>query len=302
MPRVFIAGDACHTHSAKAGQGMNVSMQDAFNLGWKLAAVLKGHSDPALLATYSAERQPVAGELIEFDREWSAMLAAPPKDREHPERGGVDPAELQDYFVRQGRYTAGVATRYPPSILIGPKDHQKLATGFEIGTRFHSARVIRVGDARSLQLGHVARADGRWRLYAFSDAHGQRLTDLCTWLGEDERSPLQRVTPPDADIDEVIDVRAILQARHRDVVLSELPPVLLPHKGALGLIDYEKVFCADPRATHDIFDARGIDRRRGCVVIVRPDQFVAHVLPLSAHEDIAAFFEPILVAPAIAYP
>ena len=91
MPRVFIAGDACHTHSAKAGQGMNVSMQDAFNLGWKLAAVLQGRSDPALLATYSAERQPVARELIDFDREWSAMLAAPPRDPEHPERGGVDP-------------------------------------------------------------------------------------------------------------------------------------------------------------------------------------------------------------------
>jgi phenol 2-monooxygenase len=59
-PRVFIAGDACHTHSAKAGQGMNVSMQDAFNLGWKLAAVLEGRSAPALLETYSAERQPIA--------------------------------------------------------------------------------------------------------------------------------------------------------------------------------------------------------------------------------------------------
>ena len=42
LPRVFIAGDACHTHSAKAGQGMNVSMQDTFNLGWKLASVLDG--------------------------------------------------------------------------------------------------------------------------------------------------------------------------------------------------------------------------------------------------------------------
>lgn len=42
LPRVFIAGDACHTHSPKAGQGMNVSMQDTFNLGWKLAAVLRG--------------------------------------------------------------------------------------------------------------------------------------------------------------------------------------------------------------------------------------------------------------------
>ena len=46
FPRVFIAGDACHTHSPKAGQGMNVSMQDGFNLGWKLASVLRGRSAP----------------------------------------------------------------------------------------------------------------------------------------------------------------------------------------------------------------------------------------------------------------
>ncbi len=55
-PRVFIAGDACHTHSAKAGQGMNVSMQDTYNLGWKIAAVLEGRSDATLLKTYSQER------------------------------------------------------------------------------------------------------------------------------------------------------------------------------------------------------------------------------------------------------
>ena len=52
LPRVFIAGDACHTHSAKAGQGMNVSMQDAFNIGWKLVSVLEGRAGPELLRTY----------------------------------------------------------------------------------------------------------------------------------------------------------------------------------------------------------------------------------------------------------
>jgi phenol 2-monooxygenase len=297
MPRVFIAGDACHTHSAKAGQGMNVSMQDAFNLGWKLAAVLRGHSDPALLATYSAERQPVARELIDFDREWSAMLAAPPRDSTHPERGGVDPEELQDYFVRQGRYTAGVATRYPRSELIGAADHEGLAAGFEVGTRFHSAPVIRVADARRMQLGHVARADGRWRLYAFSDRPGERLAALCGWLGEDVDSPLRRFTPPDGDIDAVIDTRAILQTAHRDVVLGELPPLLRPRKGTLGLNDYEKVFCVDPEPGRDIFDMRRIDRELGCLVIVRPDQFVAHLLPLDARDDISGFFVRVLVAP-----
>ena len=79
VPRVFIAGDACHTHSPKAGQGMNVSMQDAFNLGWKLAAVLRGRCAPTLLHTYSAERQAIAKELIDFDREWAKMLSSPVK-------------------------------------------------------------------------------------------------------------------------------------------------------------------------------------------------------------------------------
>ena len=112
LPRVFIAGDACHTHSAKAGQGMNVSMQDAFNLGWKLASVLEGRAKPELLRTYTVERHAIAQGLIDFDKEWSKIMASPPKDPDHPELGGVDPAELQAYFVKSGRYTAGVATHY----------------------------------------------------------------------------------------------------------------------------------------------------------------------------------------------
>ena len=66
FPRVFIAGDACHTHSPKAGQGMNVSMQDAFNLGWKLASVLLRRARPQLLRTYSRRapgRRPGADRL-----------------------------------------------------------------------------------------------------------------------------------------------------------------------------------------------------------------------------------------------
>ena len=102
-PRVFIAGDACHTHSAKAGQGMNVSLQDGFNLGWKIASVLEGRAKPELLHTYTVERHAVAQRLIDFDKEWSKIMASPPKDPARPELGGVDPAELQAYFVEVGR-------------------------------------------------------------------------------------------------------------------------------------------------------------------------------------------------------
>jgi len=290
-PRVFIAGDACHTHSAKAGQGMNVSMQDGFNLGWKLGAVLQGRSGASLLRTYSDERQPVAQELIAFDKEWSAMMAAPPKDRNHPEAGGVDPAELQAYFVRAGRYTAGVATRYRPGALTGEATHQSLASGFTIGTRFHSSPVVRIADARPMHLGHVARADGRWRLYAFSDASRNALEALCEHLATSPESVFRRATPRDADADSVFDLRAVLQEPHREVLLEDLHASLLPRKGRYGLIDYEKAFTSD--ASTDIFDERGIDRERGALVVVRPDQYVAHVLPLDAFAELNAFLRPI---------
>jgi phenol 2-monooxygenase len=290
-PRVFIAGDACHTHSAKAGQGMNVSMQDGFNLGWKLAAVLQGRSNVDLLRTYSGERQPIAKELIEFDKEWSAMMAAPPKDPARPEAGGVDPAELQAYFVRAGRYTAGVATRYRPGMLTGESTYQTLASGFTIGTRFHSSPVVRVADAKPVHLGHAAQADGRWRLYVFADAGRNALDALCDHLSNSSDSILRQITSTDADPDSVLDLRAVLQQDHREVRLEELPDLLLPCKGRYGLIDYEKAFTSD--AVTDIFDERGIDRERGAVVVVRPDQYVAHVLPLNAYAELSSFLQPI---------
>ncbi len=290
LPRVFIAGDACHTHSAKAGQGMNVSMQDTYNLGWKLASVLEGRSKPDLLRTYTAERQPIAQGLIDFDKEWSKIMSSPPKNPDHPEQGGVDPAELQAYFVKSGSYTAGVGTRYPPATyLTADATHQGLAKGFTIGMRFHSAAVVRLVDAKPVQLGHAARADGAWRLYAFADVGGKRLSALMDFLARSEHSPVQRFTPVGGEIDSVIDVRGIFQQAHRDLKVEALPSMLLPRKGRFGLIDYEKAYTPDLKNGPDIFDLREVDREQGALVIVRPDQHVANVLPLDAYDALADF-------------
>ena len=156
-PRVFIAGDACHTHSAKAGQGMNVSMQDAFNLGWKLAAVLEGARAPTLLRTYSAERQAIAKVLIDFDKEWSKIMASPPKDPEQPgsrrRRSGRAAGVLREVGPLHGRRRdASTRRRRSPA----RPTHQDLAKGFTIGMRFHSAPVVRLADAKPMQLGHCA--------------------------------------------------------------------------------------------------------------------------------------------------
>ena len=271
-------------------------MQDAFNLGWKLVAVLRQRCPPSLLHTYSAERRAIAKELIDFDREWSALLASA-----HGEGGRADPAKTQSYFVRHSRYTAGTATHYGASILTGEPVYQNLAEGFVVGQRFHSAPVIRLADAKPVHLGHVARADGRFRIFAFVGAgdpaaSSSAIRQLCDFLAEGQESPVRKYTRRGEDIDAVIDVRAVFQQAHRDLAIAAMPTLLLPRKGRYGLYDYEKMFCADIKGGNDIFAMRGIDREAGCMVVVRPDQYVAHVLPLDGYEELASFFDRFMLS------
>jgi phenol 2-monooxygenase (NADPH) len=298
-PRIFIAGDACHTHSPKAGQGMNVSMQDTFNLGWKIASVLSGTAQKAILTTYSSERQAIAKELIDFDREWAAMFSAQPKNSDDPNSDGIDPAEFQRYFVRQGRFTAGVETCYRRSLVCGDNRWQSLAHGFIVGKRFHSAHVVRLADAKKLHLGHEIIADGRWRLFLFAGADDDAsehtaMRKLCECLAEAPTSPIVRYTKKNADIDSLIDIRAIFQQHHTDLAIDNMPALLRPIKGCYGLHDYEKVFCAETIDGSDIYKLRGIDRNSGCMVLVRPDQYVAHVLPLDGVKELSAFLNGIM--------
>lgn len=292
-PRVMLAGDACHTHSPKAGQGMNVSMGDAFNLGWKLRAVLTGRAAPALLHSYTAERRAAAKSLVDFDHRWSRMVGSRAEDdSENPM------PRVQREFIANGEFTAGLTVCYDPSGLIGPGQQQALAPGFPIGMRFHSAPVIRLADAMPMQLGHAIDADGRWRVFVFAGQDDKGQPDaptarLCHFLETAENSPVRRFTRPNEDIDAVIDVRAVFEQGFRDLEFPSMPSLLRPHKGRYGLCDYEKVFCADLKSGDDIFAMRGIDRCQGCMVVVRPDQYVANVLSLGDHVGIADFFNGI---------
>lgn len=295
-PRVFTAGDACHTHSPKAGQGMNVSMQDTFNLGWKLVHVLQGRADASLLRTYSKERLTEARRLVETDHEWARIMSAPTTQAE---RDGTEEPRIIRRFKQNLEFTGGTAVRYDPSTLIGSPRYQALARGEEIGRRFHSAPVVRLADAKQMQLGHVAEADARWRLYAFagqadSSTPGSAIHRLADWLETDPASPVRRHTRPGEDIDAVIDFRAIFQQTFEQLAYEHMPSLLKPKTGRLGLQDHEKTFCVDHKGAGDIFDLRGIDRAQGCIVVVRPDQYIAHVLPLDGFDELTAFFAPIL--------
>jgi rifampicin monooxygenase len=79
--RVLLAGDAAHIHPPAGGQGLNLGVQDAFNLGWKLAAQIRGWAPEALLDTYHAERHPVAEDVLANTRAQTELMSTEPGPR-----------------------------------------------------------------------------------------------------------------------------------------------------------------------------------------------------------------------------
>jgi phenol 2-monooxygenase len=156
--RVFLTGDACHTHSPKAGQGMNVSLQDGYNIGWKLGQVISGLSPASLLQTYVLERSKTAADLIAFDREFAKKFSSKEEN----------PGEFAEYFVKSGRYTAGLTARYEDSEVTGLAGSKPdVAKGVIVGMRFPSAQVIRFCDCKVIPLLRALQSDCRWRIIVF---------------------------------------------------------------------------------------------------------------------------------------
>lgn len=176
--RIFLTGDACHTHSPKAGQGMNVSLQDGFNIGWKMAHVLTGRAPPEVLETYVLERRQTAQQLIDFDRSFSKLFSA-----EHQKKNGITADYFRDEFVQAGQYTAGLATKYSSSILTcQSSDDGSIASDLSVGMRFPSTPAVRLSDAKPMHLNKALPADGRWHVLVFcsGDEAANKLPQVCS--------------------------------------------------------------------------------------------------------------------------
>ncbi len=297
IPRAFVAGDACHTHSPKGGWGLNTSLPDTFNLGWKVASVLQGRCKPKLLQTYSSERRKVALQLIEADRQLSKLVATrPTSDKDAPE-AKTNTADIEKFMARQNGFIAGTSIEYNPSYICTGAENQNLATGFNIGQRFHSAEAIRVADGRREHLGHLNKADGRWRIFIFGNKqnpveNSSESYKLVEFISNADSSPVRKYTPAGDDVDSVIDVYVVFQ--QQNLSIEDMPDFLWPAKGKYGLRDYEKVFHAEKG--NDIFEQRSIDRSSGCMVVVRPDQHIANILPLDAYDELTSFFDEFMIS------
>ncbi|HLG76845.1 MAG TPA: FAD-dependent monooxygenase, partial [Ktedonobacteraceae bacterium] len=172
--RVFLAGDAGHEHVPIGGQGMNTGVQDAFNLSWKLASVIRGAAQPSLLDTYNIERHPIAQQLISgTDRAYRFVLS--PDDRQQGLLQFLGPLVLQsDKLQNQFRETLEeVNIAYYASPL--SEDHGG-SSGPIAGQRALDAMVVRLSDRQTIHLYDALRVP-RWSLLLFG---GTRPTDETT--------------------------------------------------------------------------------------------------------------------------
>ncbi|POS71650.1 phenol hydroxylase [Diaporthe helianthi] len=299
--RIFLAGDAVHTHSPKAGQGMNVSMQDTFNLGWKIALVLKGIAKPGILSTYASERRQVAQDLIDFDHRFSRLFSGrPAKDVMDAE--GVSMEEFKDAFLKGNMFASGLSVEYGASTLVANNaSSQSLATGLPVGKRFNSFKVLNQADARPWHFQERLKADGRFRVVLFAGQileAGQkaRVDKFCARLDADDSFLRQLVEgkTPEVPIDSVVEVLTIHSSRRTDIeLLRDFPEILHPFDKSTGW-DYDKIF-VDDESYHegcgDAYKSYGVDRERGCVVVVRPDQYVAWVGEVDDFDGLQRYFE-----------
>lgn len=303
---------------------MNVSMQDCYNLGWKIGAVVNGTARSAILKTYQSERRRIAQDLIAFDHRFSRLFSGRPA-KDAADEAGISMAEFKDAFEKGNMFASGIAVDYGASILVakagsatdqgdgtdvGPslKDgtekvvgKQAFAKNIKMGMRFPSFQVLNQSDARPWQFQQFLTSDGRFRIILFAGnildaAQMKRVQQFGSSL-DSPNSFLHRFTPPDKKIDSVIEVLTLHSAPRTRVELLDLHDIFHPFDEKKGW-DYNKVFVDDisyHEGHGEAYKNYGVDKEKGCVVIARPDQYVGWVGTLEDVSDMDRYFSEFLV-------
>ncbi|KIL93722.1 phenol 2-monooxygenase [Fusarium avenaceum] len=291
--RVFLAGDAVHTHSPKAGQGMNITLTVsstlAFNLGWKLASVVKGWANRSLLETYSSERGQIARELIEFDQKFSRLFSGRPAT-DIMDKEGIDLKTFKEVFEKGNLFSSGCNVDYAASLIVAKPSlaaanglpsvvgKQSLAPNIIMGKRIPSHKVLNQADARPWHLQELLPSNGTWRLLVFAgdlldQTQFARLSALADRLSSPD-SFINRYKPKeDGKMNSLFEILTIHSSPYEKVELLSLPDVFHPYSEEYGW-DYNKVY-VDDNSYHEghgqAYQNYGIDAKRGCAIILRPD-------------------------------
>ncbi|KEY71705.1 hypothetical protein S7711_02934 [Stachybotrys chartarum IBT 7711] len=271
--RIFLCGDAAHTHSSGAAQGLNTGIHDAVNLGWKLALTIRGVTPPSVLETYSAERLTAVHKLIGYDKDISLLMT-----HKWPAWYKGDPAAdpylvLGDIFDKAASFNTGLGISYGENVL-------NRAAGVQLavvpGSRPPDVELTTPGTNQKTRFQRITRNEAKFWVVVFTGAVSSTRPSL---------QALQAflATPGGQGL-----------RRHRAVGWTTVSPAVgcSPYE-ALGMQPFGDTYYDATNAAHDKF---GVDLERGCVLVVRPDGLVGSAGPVDG-EWVKGYFEKVLRMP-----
>ncbi|KAJ5539802.1 FAD binding domain protein [Penicillium frequentans] len=313
--RIFLAGDAIHTHSPKAGQGMNVSMQDTFNLGWKIASVVKGVLHPRVLETYQQERLPVAERLIALDQRICRGMCSQQIGNTDAHHGRFD-EDHKRALEEENSSMSGLAVIYQPSSLVTstyrdaplPKNVASccskpfVAPNLRVGARIPSMLILNQSDSQACHLQQILPSTGQWNLIIFGgDIAGadqkRRVEDLTDALNSPD-SAFGKLNDPVSVARRgfpALGVYLIHSADRLSIELNDLPMVF--HPWTKDGVDYGRVW-ADNEAYHHagggkLYSSFGIGDK-GCMALLRPDQHLAFLSDIDDVGNLEQFLRSVM--------
>ncbi|KAF9886469.1 hypothetical protein FE257_011376 [Aspergillus nanangensis] len=261
--RILLAGDACHTHSSGAAQGMNTGVHDAVNLGWKLGGVVKGWYQTDILRTYNDERHPAAQHLIELDKAFSTTISG-----EIPSTHKGLYADANELFTKLFdetiQFTIGLGIHYEHSII-----NKAPTTGMvPAGWRGPDALVYAPGSRLPTRLFHLTKNTGAWSIIVLAGQPHATRESLATCVEKLQecwnRFPhgmLRFIT-------------VVAQAAAEGDQMFGTPRI--------GNMYYDQ-----DRAAHMAYS---VSTMNGAVIVLRPDGVLAYATTLDDAESVQSFF------------
>lgn len=286
---VFLAGDAAHTHSPLAGQGLNISVQDAYNLVWKIGSVLSDGADPMILETYETERRPLAENLMKMDRRLNQVYVDEAEDF----------SEMRNVRDHYSGAISGLQIAYSPSLLICEKGGNSIAAkSVTLGARLPPSFVVSQRDGSSIPFEKLLHSDGAWKLLVFL---GEKQNQAM-----DDQKGLFPVFQRESHLSHVAKTPQKRFPRIETILIRPRPQ---PNtSGSLNCSDSQP-YAHNPISTapdtqdqlsatavfhatkaHQPYRDYGIDETAGCIILCRPDQHVAWIGDMGEWEILDNFF------------
>lgn len=288
------------------GQGMNVSMQDDYNLGLKLGSVLSGTTDRRILSTYNSERRPVAIELIDLDKKMCQFYS------EGPSSASKEYERFRNEF---SEFLSGVSVTYKPSTLMteSTADYsatsgnfasraslssvQSLAKGITLGQRMPSHKIVCQYESRVVHLSEMLPSNGKWRILVLAaDLTSPQRLRVVQNLGTALEKLLKEYPSREDNKHSIIEVLLLHSGSRASIEIFDLCQIYHPWDDVLGW-DYWKIFSDNAyefEPCDSAYEKYGVGKTEGCLVVLRPDQHVSYVGPLDDLEPVRSFFENFL--------